>query len=986
MVQQKKQFSEDTNGTSKRDQSDMSYRGKDMGNARSMGNRNNDTKNQNGARNFRTDTAISNNRNAGERVLKPWVPDADSATHGALEGGLEGNSSGAKWDQFKVNQEKFGIGSTFDELHYTTAINKNAPNYNRSKNFADKVAREIEGTTPTWAHVAEERSMDYVGGKGQEADEEDKYSGVRRTDQNESLSSGLQGRYMPPARRAPTGQATVAGAPVDPAIISAQVKGSQPKKPSPPKPQAAKVAVPSTSSPKPQPTATNTQAKENKPAVKPVEAKDAAPEASASEQKPADKPADKPAASSSRPSAVTTKLPGSSKETDAKSATTANAANAPSAASTVEHDVLKAFKGFAGQQRVQDQQRRTNKIKQDTHVKLQELKKFAEGFKLSTPVPRDLISIIAKDPAKQKQIQQKALDDIHELAKTKDTPAKPETTPAPKEGPAKAVEPTPAPATTPATSAEPRNNARPAAPQHTPSPQGMQNRQPGRQPYAQQGYHQYQRNDRSSHVPRGGQQTGHLGERLRQNQMNNRAGPPHFNQDMRGGMPPTGPANSVDPNYNRRLSAMPQGHLGPKLNPTSHEFRPNAFAAPFNPNGPSTGSSPRSAINNVVVEPAPAPAPQSGQVIRRKTKAIDVKKCSILSNLKKQQPPQGRSWEENNGLRPSWDTLPTWRQPKDDEKDSTMQMTYKEFFEKMPYMGASMATPNPQHVYPQQMPHQHQLPLSMQHSSHGAPRQSPHMAPMQMHPSAHGHVQQGPFGHADDHRMMHSNSAQSYASPRISQVPMYPPNMNAPNQMPYGQPVMGQFMPTTPQMNQFRNFSNSPQYMPQQGGPIAMQMMPPGQFVAGQNPMMQGGPQMPMYPGGPQFVAPAGGAPPQGMPVSTGYPSPGRPAAAPMMIQQGSQQGQPGGYGVSPGIPFQQPFNPQQHPGHMPGRGYSNGNPQQYGTSPQQVHPYPRERNGSNNYAGKGYQGHNQHQPQHNNNAAPSGPQGRTPDGPEEAK
>ena len=28
------------------------------------------------------------------------------------------------------------------------------------------------------------------------------------------------------------------------------------------------------------------------------------------------------------------------------------------------------------------------------------LKKFAEGFKLSTPVPSDLISIIAKDPAK----------------------------------------------------------------------------------------------------------------------------------------------------------------------------------------------------------------------------------------------------------------------------------------------------------------------------------------------------------------------------------------------------------------------------------------------------------------------------------------------------------------------------------------------------------------------------------------------------------
>ncbi|KAF4464896.1 WD40 repeat [Fusarium albosuccineum] len=51
------------------------------------------------------------------------------------------------------------------------------------------------------------------------------------------------------------------------------------------------------------------------------------------------------------------------------------------------------------------------------------------------------------------------------------------------------------------------------------------------------------------------------------------------------------------------------------------------------------------------------------RLIRRKTKAIDRGKCSILSHVKTLQPLAGRNWDDNDGLRPSYDTLPLWYLP-----------------------------------------------------------------------------------------------------------------------------------------------------------------------------------------------------------------------------------------------------------------------------------------------------------------------------------
>lgn len=541
---------------------------------------------------------------------------------------------------------------------------------------------------------------------------------------------------------------------------------------------------------------------------------------------------------------------------------------------------------------------RSTKAKADKEVKLIELRKFANNFKLSTSVPMDLIPIIAKDPAKQREIQQKTQRDAEEVKRRKAEEA------AAKEKKA-AISKETQPTTTAQVPPESRTT-RPTAPAtaNTTAQGGAQGRHQGsRQSFVPQ-YPPFTGNRSGpQHMPQGGRQTG-LSARIRNiEQQKMQSITP--GQDTR--LPPTGPANSVDPPFGRRIGVP--GHMGGKLNPNSHEFRPSPFAASFSPNGhPSTTSSPRSGINNGMEAPSTSvSAPLV--IVTKKRKTVDPQKCVILSYVRTLQPPENKNWNDNDGIPPSYDTPPTWRSFTDDEKpDSTMRLSYNEYFERQPFN--PQPTPTPPHVVPH-LAHQHQLPFHLQHGAHSmGPRHSPHVPPVQMHGSQHGPVPHAPFNGPDDHRMMHSSSSQSFNSPRMGHVPVaYPPSMNSPAQMPYNQPVPPAFMgPGQPQMNQFnRSFSNNASYMPQPGN-MGAQMIPP-QFMTPQG--MIAVPQMQMYqPAHPQFIPP-GATPPQPMPGANGYPSPGRPTA-PMMVHQGSQQGQPM-YGMSPGMQYQQPaFSPQQ--------------------------------------------------------------------------
>jgi hypothetical protein len=173
---------------------------------------------------------------------------------------------------------------------------------------------------------------------------------------------------------------------------------------------------------------------------------------------------------------------------------------------------------------------------------------------------------------------------------------------------------------------------------------------------------------------------------------------------------------------------------------------------------------------------------------------------------------------------------------------------------------------------------------------------------MNIHGNQHGHGQNQPFNGTDDHRMMPSHSAQSYAaSPRLQNVPMsYPSPMNQPAQLAYNPQMMP--YPGAPPMQQFRSLSQSHQFIPQQAhmGPTIMMQNPANGFMTSQG--MPPGTQM-MFPQGGQghFMPPNNGHPPA-MPGVNGYPSPGR-SAAPMMMNQGSQQGhQQPMYGMGPGM------------------------------------------------------------------------------------
>lgn len=178
---------------------------------------------------FRTDKDISSSFQVRERELQRWVPDDDLPAL-SLE---ESTDTGAPWDQFKVNEEKFGVESSYDEHLYTTKINTSAKDFKERVRRAERLAKEIEGQSTEDRHVLEERGI-VVDDSG--LDEEDKYSGVikEKADQrgselmaalkNVSISSDSQsgnsnvpppkpGSYSTPRQRA-------ANYHNDPAIIS----------------------------------------------------------------------------------------------------------------------------------------------------------------------------------------------------------------------------------------------------------------------------------------------------------------------------------------------------------------------------------------------------------------------------------------------------------------------------------------------------------------------------------------------------------------------------------------------------------------------------------------------------------------------------------------------------------------------------------------------------------------------------------------------
>lgn len=770
------------------------------------------------------------------------------------------------WDQFSTNERLFGVRSNYDETFYTTTINKNDPEYAAKAARAEKIAREIESSSALNSHVREERggqsTVDETNG-----DEEDKYSGVRRD--FPALASGPSNRYTPPARRAPTAHSTVAGAPVDPAIISsslARPTATPAKSARAPSPAVEKATTPDSAKTEVSPPISD--------AKEPL--KETAPKSDVKTETKTDVKKETNATA-----AETLPKPSTAIKAGVAGASARKVGRPHDATTNVEHDLLDSFKQFSAAEKLRMSERQRAFARENKAVKLNDLKKFAQNFKLSTPVPSDLVPILAKDETKQQAIVEKAL---RQAAETKPTPTKTSSNTA-----------DPKPTVRPATKPDSTN----ASPNPNVDRQQNQRPRPSQPSYNSASLRERPHQNVNQIPPR---QQGLLSTRLQlnQQQLKNQGAMPY------NGVPQPIPAQ--DPRLPPAIPSQPSSGLqtpnstlSSRFNVRANEFKPNPAAHTFQPGGaPSNNSSPRP---NSASKPETRKAPVVTSFFsaqRPTIKSFDEKSSfNAITRLEKEAQAHEKP---HSDIPPPYRTPPTWDFPAANTDKSHLQL-----FDTPP-----VATPlsAPQHMMGNgPMPHQHQLPPHLQGpgslSQGPTPQQTPRGPPVQPHLGQNQHHYEAP----------HMQFSQSNSSIQPSPRP-------GPHYMYGGQP---QQMPGFPQQVQVPQYGMSPniQHVTLRNAQGGHFITPPGPAMGGQmmtnqpsngpymnmpNPQMQmyspaPGPAYPQYPG----HMPGPGA--------NGYPNSPRPGA-PMMSQQGSQQGHlqqgPMMY-MQPGAPAPQMY--QMQPG-----------------------------------------------------------------------
>lgn len=744
---------------------------------------------------------------------------------------LESTTSTTGWDQFEANARLFGATSSYDENIYTTRIDRSDPTYKQKEAQAARIAREIEGTDVENPHHREERGLAPLDSR--DHDEEEKYSGVRRDEKNfPPLVSGQPNKYTPPARRQAAAQ---------PPVPAKQMAG------------AGATATPASERP-------------NEPVPRQV----------AQEKQ-------------SQPNQATAKVAADAEQKSALDKSTKTAPTnvkrpaAENATANVEAEVLDHFRQFANSEKLKMQERRRNQASYDRTVKLNELMKFSQNFKLSTPVPKDLVPILAKDPNKQEEIMYKTQHQVEEKVPARATPVTAEQKP-PTRGPGPA-----------------RYDSGTMPP---PSQPDRQNYSRGRQMYPTTGPHgQGGRLPHQAMQP-GRSGTGMLGHRLADNLQQRKGaamGPvpaPLPIHDAR--IPPTGPAGDQPGVSSPNKAQTPMSASSTKFNVKAMEFKPNPAASTFTP-GASNVSSPQPFSRGRAFSRATSPSSFFGA---KKPRPIAERPSlnddfNPIKRMKKESAEQSeKAYSFNGGIPPAYKTLPTWDVPAGNEEKTYLQM-FK------PPMPVPSIPPQNRSASNPQVPHQPQLPFQFQQPGvppvSGPPHGPPHMHP-QPHPGS------GP--HFDDHRMQMSASAsQVFPSPRLQQSHVGYPSPMAPHaQLAFNQP-MPQFYQGGPQPAHMRHYPGAPQFAGPQStmaAPMMVQQPSGGPYMGVPQAMPPYTPQMQMYSPSPAHAYPV---PPQ---PQSGYPSPSR--GAPMMMHQNSQPGQPP-QGVMFMPPAQHGYAAQQ-PGH----------------------------------------------------------------------
>ena len=621
--------------------------------------------------------------------------------------------------------------------------------------------------------------------------------------------------YKPPARRAPTGAPTVSGAPVDPAIISSSLA------------QPDGALKPLSKSPAPASSATIPPVGDQKENLIPS-AEDAtagqtrttkeAPEGDLAKAK-LDARMELQSSKTIKPGPIPS--PGKS----------------INAAETVEQDVFRAFKDFSNHERMRAQEKQRNQGRKEREVKINDLKKFASNFRLSKPVPDDLIGILAKDKRKQDEIIAKAHKEAEEKKLAQQKPAPP-----PPEQPKAQVPSQPDSAggkPPPAAPVEPRGRGQ---------GRGYQNARKDN----------FQNSYGPGGVGRGGAPPQSFGQRLTK----------QYGPGPLPPMPAMGPLHTDMP-FRQSISGAPSSASSlSRFNAAAIEFRPNAAASTFSPSvNPSSMTTSQAGSRPVSKTHSPTkrsffdgnrPKPFSERPSIRDD-------FNPIKRLKKEVVAEGKSkdFEPNDGIPFAYMTRPTW-----DVRQENENKSYADMFD------IRHNIPMPSIM---QLPHQHQLPPHLQ-------QQNPPMMPHASGPHHAPRFSQPPPIHPqyqhDDHRMQASASQQSsYQSPRVQHNMLAQPSpMQGQSQPVYMQPqqmyVNQQGMP----MGYMRPASATPQmFNPQTGQPMVMNAPPGAQYVPA-----HGQPHMQVY-----SPAPAQAYPQQPGPGTPSY----SPRAPPMMVQQGSQQG-----------------------------------------------------------------------------------------------
>ncbi|EGW31189.1 uncharacterized protein SPAPADRAFT_51223 [Spathaspora passalidarum NRRL Y-27907] len=313
---------------------------------------------------FKTDVDISGKLQIKERELQRWVPD-ESIDHPQFS--LEDDAG--EWDQFKVNQERFGVESTYDEHLYTTRIDTSAPDYHERVARAEQIARDIETSTTTDRHILEERGV-MVDDSGM--DEEDKYSGVARGGEelmaalrNATISAGPStlnksspGKYVPPRQRA-------AHYHNDPAIISSSATNRKVVSPPPNSeiPPVSKVETP------------------------PVDEKPQSPAQAT------------PVAAASSTKETTTPVPVDTPISRTSTSTSTPDIKKPSPPKKTQPDSIPPKPQVSAQH--------NESFRLNAQSEINSLREFSANFKIPHKMPQDLLPILSKDKLKQDEILKK---------------------------------------------------------------------------------------------------------------------------------------------------------------------------------------------------------------------------------------------------------------------------------------------------------------------------------------------------------------------------------------------------------------------------------------------------------------------------------------------------------------------------------------------------------------------------------------------------